>query len=308
MTIYLDVIWFLNLCIDFLLLWLTALILKRNTSKKRLFLGALMGSLYVFFLFAETGIVYHPIVKLLYSAIIIMITFGYKRFASFVQGLFMFYFTTFITGGGLLGIHYFLQTDAQIINGVMQTKSSGLGDPVSWLFVVLLFPVLIVFTKKRVNQLEVRKLHYEQIMTFEVKIDSLTFKGTGLMDSGNQLHDPLSKHPVMILDTKEFQNQLPKVVLDQAENLEHIGQNDEEEPNPWIDRLRLIPFRAVGSNNQFLTGIKPDHVHIWQNNVKYETRNVIVGLSLSNISGEGDYNAILHPKMIVNAKVTSSAS
>ncbi|WLD95074.1 sigma-E processing peptidase SpoIIGA [Alkalihalobacillus sp. AL-G] len=307
MTIYLDVIWFLNLCIDFLLLWLTALILKRNTSKKRLFVGALAGSLYVFFLFADTGVVYHPVVKLIYSAFIIFITFGYKRFASFVQGLFMFYFTTFITGGGLLGIHYFLQSDAQVINGVIQTKSSGLGDPISWLFVVIMFPVMIIFTKRRVGHLEVRKLHYEQNMTFEVKIDTVMLKGTGLMDSGNQLHDPISKHPVMILDTTEFKDQLPKAVIDLAANLDQIGQTEDDE-NSWIDRLRLIPYRVVGSSNQFLAGIKADHVYIWENDVKHETKNVIVGLSLTNISGERDYNAILHPKMLLNAKVTSSAS
>ncbi|WP_408010904.1 sigma-E processing peptidase SpoIIGA [Pseudalkalibacillus sp. A8] len=307
MTIYLDVIWFLNFCIDFLLLWLTAVILKRNISKKRLTLGAFLGSLYVLFLFLDAAILYHPILKFIYSVFIVITTFGYKRFGYFVQGLFMFYFSTFITGGGILGIHYFLKSDAEIMNGVIKTQSSGMGDPISWLFVILMIPVMLYFTKRRVDQIEVRKLRYDQIMNFELKIDSITLKGIGLLDSGNQLHDPISKNPVMILDMTVFSDQVPEAVVRQAENLESIGELMDE-PNPWQDRMRIIPYRAVGSNNQFLTGCKADSLNVWENGVKYETSNVIVGLSFTNISGEGEYNAILHPKMLSNAKVTSTAS
>ncbi|MCF6410481.1 sigma-E processing peptidase SpoIIGA [Pseudalkalibacillus salsuginis] len=307
MTIYLDVIWFLNFCIDFLLLWLTAIILKRNITKKRLTLGAFLGSLYVLFLFLDAAILYHPFFKFIYSVFIIITTFGYKRFGYFVQGLLMFYFSTFITGGGILGLHYFLKSDAEIMNGVIKTKSSGMGDPISWLFVILMIPVMLYFTKRRVDQIEVRKLRYDQIMKYELEIDSLKLKGIGLVDSGNQLHDPISKNPVMILDMTVFEDQLPKAVVRHAESLESFGDLVDE-PNPWQDRMRIIPYRAVGSSNQFLTGIKADSLNIWEGGIKYETSNVIVGLSFTNISGEGEYNAILHPKMLANSKVTSTAS
>ncbi|MGP4080319.1 sigma-E processing peptidase SpoIIGA [Pseudalkalibacillus sp. R45] len=307
MAIYLDVIWFLNFCIDFLLLWLTSVILKREVSKKRLAVGAFLGSLYVLFLFLDTAIIYHPIIKFFYSVFIIITTFGYKRFGYFVQGLFMFYFSTFITGGGILGLHYFLQTDAKIVNGVVKTQSSGMGDPISWLFVILMVPIMLYFTKKRVDHIEVRKLRYDQVMNFELKIDSLTLKGVGLLDSGNQLHDPISKQPVMIVDMTVFADQIPSAVINHAKSLDSIGELVDE-PNPWQDRMRIIPYRAVGSANQFLTGFKADSIGIWDNGEKYETSNVIVGLSFTNISGEGEYNAILHPKMLSNAKVTSTAS
>lgn len=51
MALYLDVIWFLNFCIDFLLIVLTGMVLKRKMQKWRLITGSLIGSLYVFFAF-----------------------------------------------------------------------------------------------------------------------------------------------------------------------------------------------------------------------------------------------------------------
>lgn len=307
MTIYLDVIWLLNFSIDFMLLWLTSVILKRDINKVRLIFGAFLGSLYVLLLFLDSSLVYHPIIKFIYSVFIILCTFGYKRFGYFVQGLLMFYFATFITGGGILGAHYFLQSEAQLMKGVLTTQSSGLGDPISWLFVLLMIPFMLYFTKRRVGDIEIRKLRYDQIMNFELKIDSTILKGKGLLDSGNQLHDPISKTPVLILDLTVYSGDLPQAVINQASSLESIGEMSVEN-NPWLDRMRIIPYRAVGSSNQFLMGIKADQIAIWTDGVKYETRNVIVGLSFTNVSGEGDYQAILHPKMLSHASVTSSAS
>lgn len=233
MTIYLDVIWFLNFCIDFLLLWLTAVILKRHITLGKLFTGAFVGSLYVLFLFMNTDLVYHPVVKFIYSVIIIFITFGYKRFTYFVKGLFMFYFSTFITGGGILGAHYFLQTEAQFTDNVLTTRSTGMGDPISWLFVVLMIPFMIYFTKRRIGDVVVRKLKYDQVLKFELKIGSITLHGHGLLDSGNQLHDPISKSPVLILDVAEFRDQLPEEVVKHTDYMDAIGQMDND-TNPWM--------------------------------------------------------------------------
>ncbi|HET7580649.1 MAG TPA: sigma-E processing peptidase SpoIIGA, partial [Bacillales bacterium] len=110
MTLYLDVIWLLNFCIDLLLLQLTAFVLKRNVGKRRLITGALVASVFIFFLFTPfSGVMYNPLVKFAYSIVIVLVVFGYKRFSAFAQGLFMFYFVTFMIGGGMFALHYFMQ-------------------------------------------------------------------------------------------------------------------------------------------------------------------------------------------------------
>ncbi len=103
MTIYLDLIWLLNLFIDYLLIALTYLLLKRPFQHLRMILAAVFASFIVFLLFTPFSfIVYEPLFKVVYSIFIVLIGFGYKRLRYFFQVLCMFYFVAFMTGGDYL--------------------------------------------------------------------------------------------------------------------------------------------------------------------------------------------------------------
>src|SRR5690625_2735362 len=119
MTLYIDVIWFLNLCIDYLLIALTALVLKRKFLHGRMIGAALFASCIVLLLFTPlSSLFYTHWMKFLYSTFIVLIAFGFKRWTYFLQGLLMFYFVTFMIGGGLFALHYFWQTESQLLSGV----------------------------------------------------------------------------------------------------------------------------------------------------------------------------------------------
>ena len=51
-----------------------------------------------------------------------------------------------MVGGGLMGTHFFLQTN-EMVNGLVQSQSISYGDPISWLFVILVFQSFIIFLK-----------------------------------------------------------------------------------------------------------------------------------------------------------------
>ena len=140
MTLYLDVIWVLNYLIDYLLLLLTALVLKRRHSKIRFTFGAFVASLIVFLMFTPIGEwFYHPVTKLVYSALIVFVAFGYKRFTYYIQGLLMFYFVTFMTGGALFALHFFWQSELPISSEGLIPHAS-IGSPISWMLVAFGFP------------------------------------------------------------------------------------------------------------------------------------------------------------------------
>ncbi|TLS35251.1 sigma-E processing peptidase SpoIIGA [Pseudalkalibacillus caeni] len=300
MTVYLDVIWFLNFCFDFLLLLLTGLLLKRRMKKRRIMLGAFIASLYVLFLFIPTlSILTLPASKLVYSLAIAWSAFGYYRFRYFIQNWLMFYLVTFLVGGGLMGTHYFLQSDFEIIQGVAVTHSTGFGDPVSWVFVILGFPIIWYFSKQRLDHLEARKIHYDQIANVKINVDGITLEAAGLIDSGNQLHDPISRLPVMILDVSKFASALPAEIVEMAQDYTKLGEN--EGTQPWEERIRLIPYRAVGQDNQFMLALKPDLVTIEHSDETINVKKVLIGLSYRTLSGEDEYDCILHPKMMVSA-------
>ena len=126
MVVYLDIIWVLNLMVDSLLLWLTAIFLKRTIHLGRVFLGGLLGSMLI--VLAITPIsnwAGHPLVKIGVSIGMILIVFGYKRMKYFLSGLLTFYFATFLMGGIIIGTHYFLAFDLQLKSVVFHGKYSG---------------------------------------------------------------------------------------------------------------------------------------------------------------------------------------
>jgi stage II sporulation protein GA (sporulation sigma-E factor processing peptidase) len=304
MAIYLDVIWFLNFCIDLLLLLLTALVLKRNLVKWRLLLGALVASSVLFLVVTPfSSLYYHPMFKLAFSTCIVVTTFGFRRFSYFIQNLLTFYFVSFICGGGLIALHFFFNNEMVILNGVVTTKSTGLGTPISWLLVLIGFPVIWFLSKKRFELIEVRKVKYEEIVDVDLFILDRHLKLKGLVDSGNQLQDPLTKKPVMIIDMNILQNKFPKSIVQQAKHPEMIGDQSIEIDCEWEEKLCIIPYRGIGQVNQFIIGIRPDKVVVTlENGEELDSSNVIVGLNFTNLSSEGDFNCILHPQMLIQGK------
>ena len=98
MKIYLDLVIFLNFFFDFLILFGVRVVLKKNTTLKRLLLGALVGSLTIFSLFIPFTTITLFFLKILLSVVIILTTFGKK---GFFQSILYFYLISIILGGGL---------------------------------------------------------------------------------------------------------------------------------------------------------------------------------------------------------------
>lgn len=305
MYIYLDVIWLLNFLFDGLLLLLTAIILKRKVRKIRVIVGALIGSSIVLLMFTPLApLASHPIVKLIYSVMITLTTFGYKRFSSFLQTLLTFYFTTFVIGGGMIGVHYFFEYELEITDNVLVTTTTGFGHPVSWGFVLIGFPLVWYFAKKQIDSIEMKKIHYDQIVNVTISIDDSSIELKGLIDSGNQLYDPITKTPVMVVDIERLMNFIPKQLIEQSQNINHLGlDHGNELAHKWESRVRIIPYRGVGQDHQFLLALKPDYITIVHNSELIKVKKALVGLNHTTLSSEGDYDCIVHPKMLTSSSV-----
>lgn len=300
MTVYLDAIWFLNFTFDFLLLKITAIVLKRQTATWRLILGAFIGSLIVVLMFTSLqAIVTHTLVKLAFSIAMILISFGFKRFRYTFENLLVFYITTFAAGGGMIGVHYFFQVDQTFAKEAILTLTEGMGDPVSWLFVIIGFPIVLYLSRSQSTLVESRKYKYDQLASVYLKIEDEEIELRGLIDSGNQLQDPITKSPVMILQVSEDTQFVPKEIFQAMEALDQIGNWPTfPEEGKWLNRIRMIPFRAVGKDSTIMIAIKPDKATIHHDGLTYEVHKFLVGLTKTPLSSEGDYNCILHPTML----------
>lgn len=303
LTVYLDIIWALNLLFDSLLLYLTALFLKRSIRLWRLLAGGFIGSLIILLSFTSLhDFTNHPISKLLFSVFMVLMVFGYKRWRFFIKGLMTLYFATFLMGGALIGTHYFLQYNSEWTVKVLRASVYGFGDPITWLFVMFGFPIAWHFSKKNVENLEMTKIQFDQIVNVMLTIETETFIFKGLVDSGNQLYDPLSKLPVMFVSIKNQLEAMPEPIVKMAADPESLIMGKFEFPIKWQNKLRIVPCRVIGQEHQLIVAVKPDSILIEQKGERFLCEKGLVSFTLRQLSADDAFQCIVHPKMLTGPK------
>ena len=308
MTVYLDIIWALNLLFDSLLLYLTAIFLKRRIRLWRLIAGGFIGSLIILLSFTPLhDYTNHPVSKLLFSVFMVLMVFGYKRWRYFFKGLMTLYAATFLIGGALIGTHYFIQYNSDWTLEVLQASVKGFGDPISWLFVMIGFPIAWHFSKKNLENLEMAKIQFDQIVNVKLTIDTETFIFKGLVDSGNQLYDPLSKLPVMFVSIKNQLEAMPEPIVKMAAEPESLIMGDVEFPSEWQNKLRIVPCRVIGQEHQLIVAVKPDSILIEQNGEMYLCEKGLVSFTIKQLSADDAFQCIVHPKMLTGPKQQGEA-
>lgn len=308
MIVYLDVIWALNLLFDSLLLYLTGIILKRRVRLWRIFVGGFIGSLIILLSFTSINAISgHPLSKLLFSIIMVLIAFGYKRLSFFIKALMTFYVATFLIGGALMGVHFFIQYDPKLTMDVLRSSVMGFGDPISWMFVLIGFPVAWHFSRKNIESMEMTKIQYDQIVTVTVKIEGETLRLKGLIDSGNQLYDPLSKQPVMFVSIKAQFDSLSKPIQQLASNPDPLAIGSDEFPEAWQHRMRIVPYKVVGQGSQLIVAVKPDSIMIEHHGSLYLFEKGLVSFTMQELSADDTFHCIVHPKMLTGPKQDSGS-
>lgn len=299
MKVYLDIIWALNLLFDAFLLYLSAIILKRQVKLWRLGLGGFIGSLLIILsvtpLHAAAG---HPAGKLIFSIFMVLAAFGYKRFRFFAKALMTFYVTTFLLGGTLTGVHYFIQFDMDLASNVAMNHIKGFGDPISWLFVVLGFPLAWHFSRRNIEQFEMTKIQYESLAEVEVQFMGMAFNIRGLIDSGNQLYDPISKMPVMILSIAKEMERMPSDIRRIAENPDCVLSGKGDFSQDLENKMRIIPCKVVGQEHQLIIAFNPESIKIKTNDGIYVAEKGLISFTAQELSADGSFQCIIHPKMM----------
>lgn len=127
---------------------------------------------------------------------------------------------------------------------------------------------------------------------------------TGLLDTGNQLHDPLTRTPVMVMEAALWDTYLPSSWLHKLSegNVDQLVMELGDESFNWQDRVRLVPYRGINRNHSFMLALKPDRVEVLMNGARYVHHRVLIGLDGGKLSAEGKYRAIIHPDVTARAE------
>lgn len=305
MVVYLDIILLLNMAIDTLLLWFTAFFRKERVIWWRMLVASLFGSTYlVFFFFPAFSSMYQWSVKLLFSVVMLWISFGFRRLLAFAQNLIIFYFIAFVFGGGVFGLQYFFTPQNEIVNGLVVTHNDGFGVGFKPTLAILFigFALVYILGKKSYQAIQEPRRIETFLADVVVTLNGETVICRGLVDTGNQLHEPITRIPVMIMESRMLSHLLPPSLLRQADDhggvWEKLDGYWEELPMDWQARVRLIPYRSVSRGMDFLLAIKPDQVIVSQGGIRCETEKVLIGLNPIPLAADGKYQAIVHPAMM----------
>ncbi|GAA3403963.1 sigma-E processing peptidase SpoIIGA [Paenibacillus hodogayensis] len=303
MVVYLDLIFLANFLIDGVILCVTARVRHIRPSWWRLGASAALGASYVVMMLAPSlSFMFTFAVKCLFSLAMVAIAFGFGGLQSFLRNVGTFYLVSFAVAGGMFGIHYFMQSPGEVMNGIVVTSSGGLAHSVNvgMLLVVLTFAPLVWMFKVVFVSAKRRKEMTHYLAQVRILIDDFEAVCTGLIDTGNQLYDPLTRTPVMVVEATQWIEVLPESWLKRIRECEvdQLVAAIGTETFVWQDRLRLIPYRGVNRGTQFMLALKPDKVVIVHNETEIANEKVLVGLDGGKLCADGSYQAIIHPTLV----------
>lgn len=274
---------------NFFILWLTGKILRENPSLKRIFVAATFGAVY---LILASSIQFSWLVN---SFTMILVFIGMVFIAVYNSGNYIFcarytgvmILVAFASGGAILGLGHnqTLIEHMPIVNINMLIFGAVL--------ITLLFYYLHSYLKQNI-------LKKDFLMPLVISIEGREVEIIGLVDTGNQLVEPLTGHPVIVVESSALIELLPEKIQEvlqqgdvRLDNLIEIFSDDR-----WNKRLRVIPFSSVGNASGMMMGVRPDKVILYCQGKKISEKDTIIGLCQKNLCPTNSYRALVNPQLM----------
>lgn len=292
--VYADVLFITNFLLDFGILWATSRFGHLATTNMRLILGALLGAVYgVLMIYPQMAFLYAITIKGLFSLLIVAVAFPRLTVKKYLQATAYFYFISFAMAGAVLGGSSFLSRNSSFLQSLNIHSTT------------LFFAMAMAAILGRWGLIHLKR-HWQKSqfrIPVEIFIDKKSLIIEALIDTGNELRDPLSSRPVIIVEYQAIKKLLP---LDFQEYFERYGGEDVTQimgkglNRAWMTKVRMVPFNSIGKNHGMLLGYKPELVVI-QGQKKVVTRDVIICLYHKPLSTSGGYRAVLNPEVFETA-------
>jgi stage II sporulation protein GA (sporulation sigma-E factor processing peptidase) len=303
MTVYVDVMFLKEMLVDGAVLLTSAWVRHLKPKPWRVLLASAVGACYVvLLLFPPLSFLFTLGVKVMISFLIVWLAFGFASIQHYLRNIAAFYAVNFVAAGAVLGLYYlFMQGSGEMwrtitfVNGNLRAElKMGL------FYVIAAFCIGLYVYRSVASQKRERELVQTHLAEVKIIIGERIQTCIGLIDTGNQLYDPLTRIPVMVVEASLWQEDLPAEWLQsmQEGKVDRLVAGMEQQTFRWQDRLRLVPYRGVNRGSQFMLALKPDSVQIIREGQEYETRRVLIGLDGGKLASDGVYRAIIHPSMV----------
>lgn len=245
-VVYVDVLFFMNFAADYMVLYLTKLVLRREARQRNVLFASLLGALYAVFatlFFASAAVILLSAVGVL--ALMVLITFGYGGGLRFFRALLASGLLSALLGGviGLLWSLLYRFFGSHAVN-------ADTGWKLLAFLILCAVGYLSVALSNRLSGLG-REVSVNATVTVSRVRRSLVL----LADNACFLREPLTGRAVVILSARAATGLLPSSLLTaRAGELPMLSGEERR-------RYYAVPYHTVGGK-RLMHGYRPDEVEI----------------------------------------------
>lgn len=284
MEYYVEYIFAENFLIDFILLYITGNLIKIKIIYKRLILAALIGAIYVILIaYVRKPFITYFIVKISVSILMIMVAYDIKGIIKNIKVILCFYIVTLIMVGAVFAL-YSITNNRVTVN-------------------IILISIFMVFAllKFLFYEIKLRKEKNNYIRTVTIEVNDKIKSFRAFIDTGNELIDPMSGKPVIVVNIEILGDILGEDVNKEiVEFYKNEGKNYENlflEKNYKL-KLRVIRYNTISNKDELMICIIPDNITISGNDKNITKADAVIGIYPQKINRKEDYDALLFKKLL----------
>lgn len=276
MTVYLDVLFLLNVSMDYLILYAVSGILHTG---KRLWLCALLGGIYGI-LAAEFSWCGNIGLQLLFSCVMILLAYRPVNFFQFLRFFLVFQSVSFVLGGILYKM-ILVSKQGRWINGVVYFDFSLLQFSVftllCWLFLTL-------------GAMICHRVARTELKTIKISGCGKEVCLSALSDTGCTLTEPITGWPVVAAEYEKIAEILSPGLREAV-----ISGKTEE----ISERIYWVPFQTVGESDGLMIAFCPERISVLQGKNECVLQHVLIGIVRRKLTEDQSYSALLNPAMTI---------
>lgn len=285
MTIYLDIVFFENFILNYIIILSTAIISKSKMKLTSIMLSSTIGGIFsILNYLMNMNSLENMVLKIIISILMMLIAFNEYKIKKLIKQLLFFYLVSFAFGGIAFMLLFFIKPQ----NIIMKSNHLVGTYPIKITILAGILGFVVIFLIEKIIKDRLNKK--SMICDLEIFYDGKIRKIKTMIDTGNLLKEPISKNDVIIVEKESLEGIVSKDIL---ENIKYILKGKWiQEKNIYSYKIKLIPFSSLGNDNGLLLGFKPDYVKIYSDD-EITRNDVLIGIYDGKLSKANQYNSLI---------------
>jgi stage II sporulation protein GA (sporulation sigma-E factor processing peptidase) len=288
-TLYVEDLFALNFLMNTFLFYVTARLTSRIISRPRLFAGGALAAVYSLVIFLPgVHLLYTWFGKLIVSFFLVWFTFRPGRPMEMLRLYAAFFLASFFLAGTIFALHFFGTTPVVVRGGAFYIEPPRPG----MLFAGVLVTFLLItgvwhFSEK---QRQRSRLRHRLVIKDGDKDVTLW----ALVDTGNNLREPVTGKPLSIVNYNAVRGMLPELLQEAFDR----GENPVDAllclDHTTAGRFGIAPYRSLENAGMLIT-FRPEEASLHGDDCVGTLAGLRFAITSKPLSLDNDVEVLLHP-------------